>query len=395
MKYTKEVYIVDGLRSPIGSFQGTLSSLSSTEIGKQVLKSLLDKVGVDGSAVNECIVGSVLTAGLGQAPARQIALGAGLPQSVSALTVNKVCSSGLYSVMLGARSIALGASDVVVAGGSESMSNVPYYLPKHRVGARLGHDQIVDGIIHDGLWDVYNNYHMGCAGELCAETYGFSREDQDSYALRSYERALSAIQGGFFKDEISPISVSSKKETVLVSEDEEPSKLLKDKISKVPPAFKKEGTITAVNASSLNDGSAFFVLCSADALKKYSLVPKARIVSEGLFSREPEWFTIAPVDAMRNALSSANLTIKDLSAIEINEAFSSVALACVKDLDLDTTLVNQWGGAVALGHPIGASGARILLTLLSVLKQTKGKYGAAAICNGGGEATSLLIENLS
>ncbi len=394
MKYN-EVYIASAKRSPIGSFQGSLSGLSSVQIGRQVLESLLSDSGIAPDVVDECIMGSVLTAGQGQAPARQLAIGAGIPVSTSALTINKVCSSGLYAVMLAARSIALGAADVVVAGGMESMSNVPYYLMKHRSGARLGNDEVLDGLIHDGLWDVYNNFHMGCAGELCAEKYELSREMQDAYALESYDRAQHAIETGLFKKEIAPITISSKKESYTVSEDEEPSKLKRDKVAKVPTVFKKDGTVTAVNASSLNDGAAMLLICSSNAIKKYSLTPIAKIVSDGVFSREPEWFTIAPVDALKNALASAELSLDALSALEINEAFSAVSLACMHELKVSHEKVNIRGGAVSLGHPIGASGARILVSLLSILQDINARHGAVAICNGGGEATSLVVENLS
>jgi acetyl-CoA C-acetyltransferase len=395
MKYNG-VYILGGMRSPIGSFQGSLSGISAVEIGRQVLQGLIALTGVLPERVDECIVGSVLTAGQGQAPARQLAVRAGVPVSVPAVTVNKVCSSGLYAVMQAARAIEVGAADIVVAGGMESMSQVPYYLPKHRTGARLGHDTVLDGVIHDGLWDVYNDYHMGCAGELCAERYQLSREAQDAYALESYDRALDAVKNGLFKKEIVPVEVPSKKTAHVVSEDEEPSKLVREKVSKVPTVFKKEGTITPVNASSLNDGAAFLILCSERALRKYSLVAKARILSDGMFSREPEWFTIAPVDALKQALSSAQLDISAISAFEINEAFSSVALACISELGVPPSRVNIRGGAVALGHPIGASGARILVSLLSILEDgSGGRHGAVAICNGGGEATSLVVEHLS
>lgn len=393
MKYN-EVFIVSGKRSPIGSFQGALSSLSAVEIATQVARSLFTDSGVSVDNIDECIIGSVLTAGMGQAPARQLAIRSGLPLKTSALTINKVCSSGLYSVLLAARSIELGASEIVLAGGMESMSNVPFYLSNHRTGQKLGNDKIIDGLIHDGLWDVYNDFHMGCAGEICAEKYSLSREMQDEYALMSYDRAIKAIDEGKFKNEIAPITITSKKGSYEVLNDEEPSNLKRDKVSSVPPAFKKDGTITAVNASTLNDGAALLLVCSSSAVKKYNLKPIARIVSDGLFSREPELFTIAPVDALKNALSSANLKLSDLSAIEINEAFSAVSLACMRELELSDERVNMRGGAVSLGHPIGASGARILVSLLSILQDTNGKYGAVTICNGGGEASSLLVEKL-
>jgi acetyl-CoA C-acetyltransferase len=393
MKYN-EVFIAEAVRSPLGSFQGSLSSVSASEMASQLIRAALIRISLSSEYVSECILGSVLTAGQGQAPARQAAIAAGLPYGVPASTVNKVCSSGLYAVHLAARSVHLGLSDVVIAGGMESMSRVPYYLSQHRTGARLGNTEVIDGIIHDGLWDVYNNFHMGMAGEMCAEKFGFSREDQDAFALESYERANNAITQGLFKNEIVPISVKDKKGTLEVNEDEEPGKLIKEKVSKVSPVFKKDGTITAVNASSLNDGAAVVVLCSEAALKKYNLVPKARVLAEGVHAREPEWFTLAPVGALQNALDKAQIPVSELAAVEINEAFSSVGLACTHELGLSPSIVNVRGGAVALGHPIGASGVRILVTLLSILKDTKGKYGAVAICNGGGEATAMVVENI-
>jgi len=394
MKY-KNVFIVDAVRTPIGSFMGALSGLSAAELAIPLIKEIVSRNKLDPATIKELILGTVLTANQGQAPARQAIIKSGLPNSISALTVNKVCSSGLMANILGARNIELGISDLVLAGGTESMSNVPYYLPQMRMGSRLGDSTAVDGIIKDGLWDVYNNYHMGNAGELCAETYKLSREDQDSYALRSYERAREAQNQDLFKREIVTLKVLSGKTEVEVKEDEEPSKLKPEKVSSLKPVFKKDGTITAVNASSISDGASLFLLCSEEALKKYNLTPRARIISEGFCSQAPEWFTTAPVGAINSVLKNASLTQENIDYIEINEAFSAVSLACQKDLKIDDTKLNVRGGAVSLGHPIGASGARILCTLLHTLEDTKSKYGISAICNGGGEASAVLIENLS
>lgn len=390
----KKVYIVDALRTPLGSFMGSLSSLSASELGVPLVKALIERNKLEPSLISELILGSVLTANQGQAPARQVVIKSGLPVSVSALTVNKVCSSGLMATILGARNIELGVSSVVLAGGAESMSNVPFYVPQMRSGNRLGNTSLIDGIIKDGLWDVYNDYHMGNAGELCAETYKFSREDQDAYAIRSYSRALEAQASGQFKKEILPVKVLSGKVEVEISEDEEPGKFKLDKVSSLKPAFKKDGTITAVNASSINDGASMLLLCSEEVLKKYNLKPRARIISEGLFSQAPEWFTTAPVGAIKNALSGGGLKIQDIDYFEINEAFSSVSMACERDLNIDANKLNIRGGAVSLGHPIGASGARILTSLINVLEDKGGRFGICGICNGGGEASSLLIERL-
>ncbi|HMO17819.1 MAG TPA: acetyl-CoA C-acyltransferase [Oligoflexia bacterium] len=391
----KKVYIAAALRSPIGSFGGALSALSAPEIASIVIKATLDLAKISPSDVNEVILGSVLTAGQGQAPARQAAIKAGIPDSVPAATINKVCSSGLYSSILAARSIELGISDVVIAGGMESMSNVPYYIPALRNGARLGNTEVTDGIIKDGLWDVYNNYHMGNAGELCAETFGLTREIQDTFALESYRKAKDSIKNKLFDNEICPIKIETKKGSTIFSTDEEPGNLIEEKVRTLKPVFKKDGTITAANASSLNDGAAILVMVSENALNKMGLTPIARVISEGLHSQAPEWFTTAPVGALKAALSNAKLNdVSKLDAVEINEAFSSVALSCTKELSLNPEIVNQRGGAVALGHPIGASGARILVTLLGILSGSKGKFGGVSICNGGGEATSMIIERV-
>lgn len=391
MKYN-EIYIVDGLRTSIGSFCGQFGKESAVALAVPLVKALLERQKLAGPEIDEVIMGSVLTANQGQAPARQVVIKSGLPISVSALTINKVCSSGLMAILLSARNLYLGISNVAIAGGMESMSQVPHYLPNMRFGAKLGNQEVIDGIIKDGLWDVYNDYHMGCAGELCAKTYNFSREIQDQYALESYERAINAIELGQFKNEILPINIQNGKNTLLVEKDEEPFKLDKDKIGKLKPAFDANGTITPANASSLNDGVAVLMLASEASLKKYGLKPRAKILSEGFHSREPEWFTLAPVDAIKNAIKNSGFKQANFDLFEINEAFSSVALACTKELELDPKTVNIRGGAVALGHPIGASGARIVLSLMNALEQEGKKRGVAGICNGGGEATSIAIE---
>lgn len=391
MKYNK-VYIVDAIRTPIGSFCGALATKTSVELGSALVKALISRNNNIVDNVKELIVGCVLSSNLGQAPARQVGIFGGLSNTVSALTINKVCSSGLFANLLGARSIELGISDLVIAGGIESMSNAPHYINQMRMGAKLGDQKIIDSIIKDGLWDVYNNFHMGCAGEMCAKKYNFSREDQDKFAISSYEKSQNAISKGLFKNEILPIEIAVGKSTQLVENDEEPGKLVRDKVSSLKPAFEKDGTITAVNASSLNDGAAMLLLASEEALKKYNLKPRARIIAEATHSHEPEWFTTAPVQAIKKCISNANLTNDKIDFYEINEAFSSVALACQKELSIPESKLNVRGGAVSLGHPIGASGARILVSLLNILESEKAKTGIAGICNGGGEATSLAIE---
>lgn len=383
---------MDGVRSPIGSFCGSLGSKAAVDLGIPLVRELLRRNNLPNTSINEVIIGNVLTANNGQAPARQVALKAGVDQGVSAYTINKVCSSGLFANILGARSIELGISQLILAGGVESMSQAPFYLTNHREGVKLGHQQLIDSVIKDGLWDVYNDFHMGCAGELCAKKYNFTREMQDEFAIESYERALKSIQNKEFENEIVPIEVNLGKKQLIISEDEEPGKLIKEKVSQVRPAFEKEGTITAVNASSLNDGSAILLLASEEAVKKYNLKPRARVLAEGTHSQAPEWFTTAPVTAINNCIRNSGLQKKDFDFYEINEAFAAVVLACMKDLALPKDIVNVRGGAVALGHPIGASGARILVTLLNILESKNAKRGVVGICNGGGEATALAIE---
>lgn len=391
----KKVYIIDALRTPIGSFCGSFQNVSATTISSALAKELVHRNNIDSQTISEIIIGCVLTANLGQAPARQVGIHAGLSDSVSALTINKVCSSGLYSNILAARSLELGAADIVLAGGMENMSQAPFFLENYRQGVKLGEQKLVDSIIKDGLLDVYNNYHMGCAGELCAKKYGLTRDAQDEYAIMSYERSLQSISNGLFKNEIFPISVSQGKKSLIIDTDEEPGKFMKDKLLQLKPAFQSDGTITAGNASSLNDGAALLLLASEEAVRRYGLKPKARIVSEAVHSQVPEWFTTAPVQAINKALMKANLTKDDIDYFEINEAFSSVAMACARELQIDLSRLNIRGGAVSLGHPIGASGARILVTLMHILESEGKKRGVVGICNGGGEASAMVIEMVS
>lgn len=390
----KEVVIVSAVRTPIGSFGGSLSGFTATQLGGFAIKGALEKAGITPQQVQEVYMGNVLSANLGQAPATQAAKFAGLPD-LPTTTINKVCASGTKAIMLAAQSIALGENDVVVAGGMESMSNVPYYLDKARNGYRLGHGQITDGLVKDGLWDVYNDYHMGSAAELCAETCNISREDQDNFAIESYKRAQNAQAAGKFKDEIVTIEIKDRKgEVTLFAEDEEPSAVKFDKIPALKPVFKKDGTVTAANASTLNDGAAALVLMSADKAKELGLTPLAKVLAYADAQQAPEWFTTAPSKAIPLALQRANITKEKVDYFEINEAFSVVSLANNKELGLSGDKVNVNGGAVAIGHPLGASGARIVVTLLSVLQQNNGKIGVAGICNGGGGASAIVVENL-
>ncbi|PSL30750.1 acetyl-CoA C-acyltransferase [Chitinophaga ginsengisoli] len=387
----KEVYIVSAVRTPIGSFNGALSAFSATQLGAQVMKAALERVGVPSTAVNEVYMGNVLSANLGQAPANQASIYAGIPTNVPCTTVNKVCASGMKAIMLGAQSIMLGDNDVVVAGGMESMSNVPYYLDKARNGYRLGHGAVTDGIIRDGLWDPYKDFHMGNAAEICATEYKISREEQDAYAIESYKRAAAATENGYYKKEILPVEVPGK-QVVTVAEDEDYKKVNFDKIPTLKPTFQKDGTITAANASNLNDGAAAVLLVSGEKLKELGLKPLAKIISFADASQAPEWFTTTPVKAITKALEKAKLTAADMDFVEINEAFSCVPIANERDLGLSPDKVNVWGGAVSMGHPIGCSGARIVVTLSSILHQNNARYGVAGICNGGGGASAIIIE---
>ena len=388
----KPVYIVSPIRTSIGSFLGTLSSLSAVDLGSALVQHTLKQTGISPELVEQIILGCVLTSNLGQAPARQVAIYGGLKNTTQALTINKVCSSGLKAVMLASDAVSLGHADCVIAGGMESMSQAPYLLPKARIGARYGNTEMVDSIIKDGLFDVYNKYLMGCAAELCAKTYSIAREEQDAYATESYTRALNSIKNKVFDSEIAPITVKQGKDEIIVSADEEPGKGKLDKFATLKPAFDLTGTVTAANASSLNDGAAIMIICSEEFIKKSGLKPDAKILSQGWHAREPEFFTVAPVDALKSALTKAGKTIAEIDRFEINEAFSVVAIACQKQLGIDSSILNINGGAVALGHPIGASGARILVSLVHELKRSNKKLGAAAICNGGGEATAVVVE---
>jgi acetyl-CoA C-acetyltransferase len=390
----KEVVIVAATRTPIGSFGGSLATINATQLGAQVIKSAVEKAGLRPDQIQEIYMGNVMSANLGQAPATQAAIFAGLPY-LPATTVNKVCASGMKAIMLAAQSIAIGQNDIVVAGGMESMSNVPYYLDKARNGYRLGNGQIIDGLVKDGLWDVYNDYHMGSAAELCAVDCNISREEQDAYAVESYNRAQKAQADGKFKDEITPVELKDKKgDITLFADDEEPKAVKFDKIPSLKPVFKKDGTVTAANASTLNDGAAALVLMSREKAEELGITPLAKIVSYADAQQAPEWFTTAPSKAIPLALHRAGLSAEQIDFFEINEAFSVVAIANNQLLKLAPTKVNVNGGAVALGHPLGASGARIIVTLLHVLQQNQGKFGAAGICNGGGGASAMVIENL-
>jgi len=391
----RDVVIVSACRTPIGSFNGALSSLPATKLGSIVIEEAIRRAGIGKEDVDEVIMGCVLSAGLGQAPARQAALGAGLPQKVECMTINKVCGSGLKSVMLAAQAIGVGDAEVIVAGGMESMSNAPYLLDKARTGYRLGHGQIVDSMIKDGLWDVYNDFHMGNAAELCARECGIPRGAQDEFAILSYKRALHAIEAGYFNEEIVPVLVTQAKgEPVLVTEDEEPKKVNFEKIPSLKPAFQKDGTVTAANASSINDGAAAVVVLSEERAKKLGITPMARIVGQASAAKAPEWFTTAPADVITKVLKKVGLSQDDIDLFEINEAFAVVSLAVNQILGLDVNKVNVHGGAVALGHPIGASGARILTTLLYAMKHRQGKRGLASLCIGGGEACALVVERV-
>jgi acetyl-CoA C-acetyltransferase len=392
MKSVREVVIVSAVRTPIGAFNGSLSSVPATHLGSIVIKEALKRSKIKADEVDEVIFGNVLPAGEGQAPARQAAIYAGLPTSVACLTINKVCGSGLKSVMLAAQSIALGDADIIVAGGMESMSNVPYYLPKARTGLRMGNSEVVDGMINDGLWDIYNNYHMGNAAELCARECIISREAQDEFAVLSYQRAQKAQNEGWFAEEIVPVPVKEKKTEILVEVDDEPQRVKFEKISTLRPAFEKEGTVTAANASKINDGAAAVVVMAKELAEQRGIVPMAKIGSYTTASKDPEWFTTAPADAIKKLLQKNKITPSDVDLFEINEAFAVVSLAVNQIVGIDVKKVNIAGGAVALGHPIGASGTRILTTLLYNLRRTKKKTGIASLCIGGGEAVALMVE---
>lgn len=392
MSDREQVYIVSAARTPIGSFQGALASVAATQLGATAIKAALERSGLGVDDVAETYMGNVLTAGNGQAPARQAAKYAGIPDSVPATTVGKVCGSGLQSVILGAKSILLGDASVVIAGGMESMTQAPYLLPKARAGFRMGHGEVLDSMIFDGLWDPYSDQHMGMCGELCAREHKFTREAQDAFAMESYRRALAAQEGGEFAGELAPVTIAGRKGDVIVAEDEEPKRAQLDKMKSLRPAFDRDGTITAANASKLNDGASALVLASGSVVKAKGLTPLARIVGYGGHARAPEWFTTAPIGAIEAALARTGLSTGDIDLYEINEAFSVVAMVAMKELSLPAEKVNVRGGAVALGHPIGASGARILTTLLHAMKKRDDKRGLATLCIGGGEAVAVIVE---
>jgi acetyl-CoA C-acetyltransferase len=390
----KEVVIVAAVRTPIGSFGWALASLSAVELGAIALKGALDKAGVAPELVEQVIMGNVISANLGQAPARQAAKKAGLPDSVECTTVNKVCASGSKAIMYGAQAIMLGQAEVILAGGMESMSNVPYYLDKARFGAKYGNGQMIDGLLKDGLWDPYNDYAMGNAADATAAHYSITREDQDAFARQSYERSAAAAQAGKKKEEIVPVTITVRGKETVVSDDEEYTKVQFEKFAGLKAAFTKEGTVTAANASTLNDGAAAVLLMSREKAEELGIKPLALIRGFADAEQAPEWFTTTPSIAIPKALKNAGLAASDVDFYEINEAFSVVSLANNKLLNLEGTNVNVYGGAVSLGHPLGAAGARIVTTLLSVLQQEGGKIGVTGICNGGGGASSIVLEKL-
>ncbi|WP_018629504.1 acetyl-CoA C-acyltransferase [Niabella aurantiaca] len=391
----KEVYIIAAVRTPLGSFGGTLKELSATELGATAIKGALAKAGIQSSLVEDVLMGCVLQANLGQAPARQAAKFAGLPDKVNCTTVNKVCASGMKAIAGAAQSIALGDADIVVAGGMESMSNVPFYLDKMRWGNKYGNGAVIDGLAKDGLTDVYNGEAMGMAAELCAGECGISREEQDAFAIESYRRSQAAWEAGKFDAEVIPVEIPSRKgDPVIFSKDEEPFNVKFDKISALKPAFKKEGTVTAANASTMNDGAAALVLMSKAKADELGLKPIARILAYADAEQAPEWFTTTPSLAVPKAVEKAGLQMTDIDCWELNEAFSVVGIENTRRMQLDPAKVNVNGGAVSIGHPLGASGARIIVTLIHILKQQNSRYGAAGICNGGGGASAMVIENI-
>lgn len=390
----KEVYIVSAVRTAMGSFGGTLAGVSATKLGAEAIKGALAKINLDGKLVQEVFMGSVLQANLGQAPARQAAKFAGLPDSVNCTTVNKVCASGMKSIALAAQSILLGDNDIVVAGGMENMSAAPFYSDSTRWGAKYGNAQLIDGLAKDGLTDVYGNVPMGNCAELCAKEHQFSREDQDNFAIESYKRSAAAWSAGKFKEEVIGITVKTKKGDIVFAEDEEYKNVNFEKIPTLKPVFQKDGTVTAANASTMNDGAAALVLMSKEKADALGIKPIAKIKSYADAEQAPEWFTTAPSLAVPKAVEKAGLKMSDIEYYELNEAFSVVGLANMKLMNLDPAKVNVNGGAVSLGHPLGASGARVIVTLINVLKQNNAKYGAAGICNGGGGASALVIENV-
>jgi len=390
----KAVYIISAARTPMGSFGGALSTVPATQLGATAIKGALAKAGISAELVNEVFMGNVLQANLGQAPARQAAIFAGISENVPCTTINKVCASGMKAISLAAQTILAGDNEIVVAGGMENMSMVPHYY-NARVATKLGDVKMIDGMVKDGLTDVYNKVHMGVCAEKCATEKGFSREEQDNFAIESYNRSAAAWDAGKFNDEVVPVEVPQRKgDPIIVSQDEEYKNVIMSKIPTLRPVFDPNGTVTAANASTLNDGASALILASEEAVAKYGLKPIAKIVGYGDAAHAPEWFTTAPSKAIPIALKRASLSIADMDYWELNQAFSVVGLANMKELGLDPSKVDVNGGAVALGHPLGSSGSRIIVTLIHVLKQNGGKYGAAGICNGGGGASAMVIENI-
>jgi acetyl-CoA C-acetyltransferase len=389
----KKVVIVSAKRTPIGSFGGSLASLTAGQLGSIAIKGVLEDSKISPDLIDEVIMGNVLTAGMGQAPARQAALFAGLPEKTECTTINKVCGSGLKAVMLATQAIQTDNAEIIIAGGQESMSNTPYILDKARNGYRLGNGEVIDSMVKDGLWDVYNNVHMGSCAEACAKEFNFSREELDEFAVNSYKKALEAQKSGRFKDEIIDVKVKAGREEIVVNTDEEPGKVKFEKIPSLKPVFDKNGVVTAANASSINDGGAALLVMSEDKAKELGLKPLVEIIAQSSAAKDPMHFTTAPADSINKVLKKASLKISDIDLFEINEAFAIVSLANNKLLGLDDSKVNVNGGAVALGHPIGASGARVLVTLIHEMKKRNSKYGLASLCIGGGEAAALIVKN--
>jgi acetyl-CoA C-acetyltransferase len=388
----EKVVIVSAARTPVGSFQGVFSQMPAPKLGAVAIKEALKRSGLGAGDIDECIMGEVLSAGVGQAPARQAALFAGLDSKTACMTINKVCGSGLKAVMLAADNIALGNTKIAVAGGQENMTLAPHLLENSRSGYRMGPATVIDSMIKDGLWDPYNNWHMGNAAELCVREYKFTREEQDQFAINSYKKAQAAINSGAFSKEIAPVEIQDRKGTITIDKDEEPGKAMFEKMPGLKPAFDKEGTITAANASKINDGAAALILMSEAEAAKRGIKPMVKVVAHATFAQDPKWFTTAPVGAIKGALTKAGLKASDIDLWEINEAFSNVTMAAMKELEIPAEKVNVNGGAVAIGHSIGASGARILTTLVHALQNQGKRYGLATLCIGGGEAVALIVE---
>ncbi len=395
MASSRETLIVAGVRTPVGAMGGSLAAVPAPQLGAGCIKALVERTGVPPEKIDEVIMGNVVSAGIGQNPARQAAIHGGLPTSVGATTLNKVCGSGLKAVMLADQAIRLGDADVVVAGGMENMSRAPYLLMKAREGYRMGNGELVDAMIHDGLWDIYGGKHMGTYGDRCAAKYGFSKQDQDDFAVRTHTRAKQAAESGAFAEEMIPVDVTVRGKTTSVTADEGPTRFDEAKLRSLKPAFGAEGTVTAGNASSINDGAAALLLASKAACDELKLKPIARVVGAATYSQDPEWFTTAPIGAIRKLFERTGWTVETTDLFEINEAFAAVTMAAEKDLKIPAEKVNIYGGAVALGHPIGCSGARLLVTLLNALRRTGGKRGIASLCIGGGEAVAVAVERLS